>query len=146
MIVAAIAVMVYFAKQEKCDVCCRALWDKAVGDRLGRKRARDSEKRRERMNSKYVTSTANPHLDVAPTAQSSPELSVEMTAMVRSEGGVMKTDSERTPLRHKRMSTKLPKDWEKHRDEMGRRYYSNQRTNESQWEAPEGATGGSTGE
>ena len=50
-----------------------------------------------------------------------------------------------TPLRRKRTSTMLPEDWEKQCDEMGRRYYWNQQTNETQWEAPEGATGGSTG-
>ena len=43
---------------------------------------------------------------------------------------------------HARNSTQLPPDWEKHNDEEGTRYYSNQ-DGVSQWAAPAGATGGS---
>ena len=46
---------------------------------------------------------------------------------------------------HTRTSTQLPPDWNKHKDGEGRRYYSNDQTQESSWVAPEGSTGGSTG-
>ena len=45
---------------------------------------------------------------------------------------------------HTRVSTQLPAEWNKHRNENGERYYSNQQ-GESTWTAPAGATGGSTG-
>ena len=46
---------------------------------------------------------------------------------------------------HARNSTQLPPDWDKHKDDQGRKYYGNATTQESQWTAPEGSTGGSTG-
>jgi len=52
-------------------------------------------------------------------------------------------DTSKPPQHHTRDSTKLPPDWNKHNDEGGRRYYSNNSTQESSWVAPEGATGGS---
>merc|ERR1711935_929428 len=45
---------------------------------------------------------------------------------------------------HGRNSTQMPKGWDKHRDDQGNRYYSNNETEASQWTAPEGSTGGST--
>jgi hypothetical protein len=45
---------------------------------------------------------------------------------------------------HAHKSTKLPPDWNEHYDEHGRRYYTNNKTQESSWVAPEGSTGGST--
>ena len=45
---------------------------------------------------------------------------------------------------HGRNSTQMPKGWDKHRDDQGNRYYSNNETQASQWTAPEGSTGGST--
>ena len=47
------------------------------------------------------------------------------------------------PICHRRRSTQLPRNWDKYRDEEGRRYYVNGETQESQWKPPEGATGGS---
>jgi hypothetical protein len=44
---------------------------------------------------------------------------------------------------HTRDSTKLPPDWNKYNDDEGQRYYSNYKTQESSWVAPEGSTGGS---
>ena len=43
-------------------------------------------------------------------------------------------------------STQLPIGWEKHIDEHGKTYYTNKETQESQWEAPAGAMGGSASE
>ena len=48
-----------------------------------------------------------------------------------------------TPQHHTRTSTQLPPDWAKHDDDQGQRYYVNNRTSESSWTAPEGASGGS---
>ena len=45
---------------------------------------------------------------------------------------------------HARNSTKLPPDWNKYNDDEGQRYYTNDKTQESSWDAPEGSTGGST--
>jgi hypothetical protein len=45
---------------------------------------------------------------------------------------------------HARNSTKLPPDWNKYNDDEGQRYYSNGKTQETSWDAPEGSTGGST--
>jgi hypothetical protein len=47
------------------------------------------------------------------------------------------------PERHKRMFTKVPLGWNKHNDDQGKRYYSNNSTQESSWVPPEGSTGGS---
>ena len=47
------------------------------------------------------------------------------------------------PKHHSRASTRLPGDWQKHTDTTGRRYYSNNSTQESSWVAPEGSIGGS---
>ena len=44
---------------------------------------------------------------------------------------------------HKRNSTQMPPEWDKHRDDHGQRYYSNKDVG-STWTAPAGATGGST--
>ena len=46
---------------------------------------------------------------------------------------------------HRRNSTKLPLGWDKYNDDEGRRYYTQRTSGSSSWEAPEGATGGSTG-
>ena len=43
---------------------------------------------------------------------------------------------------HARNSTQMPEGWDKHRDDQGNRYYSNNETQVSQWTAPEGSTGG----
>jgi hypothetical protein len=48
-----------------------------------------------------------------------------------------------TKKHHTRDSTKLPPDWNKYNNEEGRRYYSNNNTQESSWVAPEGSMGGS---
>jgi hypothetical protein len=45
---------------------------------------------------------------------------------------------------HARVSTQLPDDWTKHTTEEGDRYYMDS-DGLTQWEAPKGATGGSTG-
>ena len=45
---------------------------------------------------------------------------------------------------HARNSMQMPPDWDKHKDDQGRWYYSNNTTQNVQWTAP-GATGGSTG-
>jgi len=42
-----------------------------------------------------------------------------------------------------RLSTEVPSDWDKHRDDKGQRYYSNSTNGTVQWGPPEGATGGS---
>ena len=47
--------------------------------------------------------------------------------------------------KHRRGSTTVPKGWDKHNDDEGRRYYTNRMSEASSWEAPEGSTGGSTG-
>jgi len=47
---------------------------------------------------------------------------------------------------HRRASTKLPKDWKKHSDGTGKRYYANKVTKESSWTAPPGSTGGTSSE
>ena len=44
-----------------------------------------------------------------------------------------------TPGHHVRKSTQLPPGWNKHNDGQGTRYYSHQDTQQSQWEAPDGA-------
>jgi hypothetical protein len=56
----------------------------------------------------------------------------------------MRTKIKTNRRHHARVSTQLPGDWTKHETEEGDRYYMD---NEgiTQWEAPEGATGGSTG-
>ena len=43
------------------------------------------------------------------------------------------------PGHHVRKSTQLPPGWNKHNDGQGTRYYSHQDTQQSQWEAPDGA-------
>ena len=48
-----------------------------------------------------------------------------------------------SPHHHTRDSTRLPPNWDKYNDGEGRRYYSNNNTQESSWAAPEGSTGGS---
>merc|ERR1712086_1158436 len=48
-----------------------------------------------------------------------------------------------SPHHHTRDFTKLPPDWNKFNDEQGRRYYSNNSTQESAWVPPEGSIGGS---
>ena len=48
-----------------------------------------------------------------------------------------------SPHHHTRTSTQLPADWDKHKSDQGQRYYVNNRTSESSWTAPEGASGGS---
>ena len=49
-----------------------------------------------------------------------------------------------SPQHHTRDSTRVPPNWNKYNDEDGRRYYSNNITQESSWVAPEGSTGGIT--
>ena len=46
------------------------------------------------------------------------------------------------PQHHNRNSTKLPLGWDKQMTDAGQRYYSNDTTQESVWNPPEGATGG----
>ena len=48
------------------------------------------------------------------------------------------------PQHHTRTSTQLPPNWNKYNTDDGHRYYTNNQTQESQWLAPEGATGGTT--
>ena len=47
---------------------------------------------------------------------------------------------------HKRNSTKLPNNWSKHKDSSGRKYYSNNTNQHSQWVPPEGSAGDSAGD
>lgn len=54
------------------------------------------------------------------------------------------TDNPQQRSHHQRDSTQLPAGWEKHLDDNGNRYYSNQADRTSSWEAPAGARGGST--
>ena len=49
------------------------------------------------------------------------------------------------PTHHSRSSTQMPDGWNKHSDDLGRRYYANN-DGVTQWVAPEGATGGSAGD
>ena len=44
---------------------------------------------------------------------------------------------------HTRNSTQLPSDWAKSQDDLGRKYYSNNATQQSSWTPPEGSIGGS---
>ena len=46
---------------------------------------------------------------------------------------------------HSRVSTQMPSGWEKHYDDEGNRFYEDVNTGETSWDAPAGATGGSTG-
>merc|ERR1712166_518568 len=46
---------------------------------------------------------------------------------------------------HKRNSTQLPDGWEKHEDEEGNRYYAEEATGMTAWDAPPGSVGGSAG-
>ena len=46
---------------------------------------------------------------------------------------------------HGRNETKLPDGWIKDYTDDGEKYYANGETGESSWDAPPGATGGSTG-
>jgi hypothetical protein len=46
---------------------------------------------------------------------------------------------------HARASTQMPSGWDKHYDEEGNRFYEDAQTGATSWDAPEGATGGSTG-
>ena len=62
---------------------------------------------------------------------------------VASVAGAVEEQEEQSGLKehHIRTSTQLPADWEKYRDDEGERYYVNNKTEESTWNAPEGSTG-----
>ena len=63
--------------------------------------------------------------------------------MKKSKAKKSATSGALTKKHHTRDSTKLPPDWNKYNDDQGKRYYSNNNTQESSWDAPEGSTGGS---
>jgi hypothetical protein len=63
-----------------------------------------------------------------------------------SAGGETKITEDDKKKPHRRASTKLPKDWKKHSDGTGKRYYANKVTKESSWTAPPGSTGGTSSE
>ena len=75
----AIAVVVYFTKQKECDACCGRLKDETVGQRRRESVARETERRKSRMDSKEVTSFVNPTLDLE-KRNAVPELGIEMTS------------------------------------------------------------------
>ena len=84
MVVAVIAVVVYYTKQDQCNACCLRLWNKSVGKRRLAKRKREADGRRSRMDSTEVTSFVNPQLDIE-MIEKTPELSVELTIVTNSE-------------------------------------------------------------
>ena len=100
---------------------------------------------------------ASPNLPPRPSMESGPnDSNVEMVGVTikrdtntKSRNKVDQVDV-KNPLdkekhkNHGRNSTQMPEGWDKHNDNQGKRYYSNNETQASQWTAPEGSTGGST--
>ena len=80
MVFVAIVVVVYLTKRKECDACCGRLKDETVGQRRRESVARETERRKSRMDSKEVTSFVNPTLDLE-KRNAVPELgSIEMTS------------------------------------------------------------------
>ena len=75
----AIAVVVYLTKQKECDACCGRVKDETVGQRRRESVARETERRKSRMESKEVTSFVNPTLD-SEKRKATPDLGIEMTS------------------------------------------------------------------
>jgi len=59
--------------------------------------------------------------------------------------GGSSTDNQLLTSSHVRSETILPSNWEKDISDPTQKYYYNNATGETAWEAPEGSTGGSTG-
>jgi hypothetical protein len=91
MVIAVIAVVVYYTKQDQCNACCLRLWNKSVGKRRLAKEKRLNEERRSRIESTDVTSFVNPQLDVE-TVEKTPELSVELTIVTNSDNVEVEMD------------------------------------------------------
>jgi hypothetical protein len=91
MVIAVIAVVVYYTKQDQCNACCLRLWNKSVGKRRLAKEKRLNEERRSRMDSTEVTSFVNPRLDIE-TVEKTPELSVELTIVTNSNNVEVEMD------------------------------------------------------
>ena len=70
--------------------------------------------------------------------------STTFTGYVRNPLDEGKQQQQQRSHHHSRDSTQLPTGWNKHKNEDGVSYYNRDGTQETQWDAPEGSTGGST--
>ena len=75
------------------------------------------------------------------------------TQWEKPSGGDVEMSQMENPLRqgatakqhHSRNSTQLPDGWDKHHDEEGNKYYADENSGETSWDAPPGSVGGSAG-
>ena len=109
---------------------------------------------------KHVTSLANPNLPpgwrVMLSSSGKPyfyHATLKLTQWEKPEGGgggvamvQMSNPMGKSKIYdHRRKSTKMPAGWDKLEDEEGNRYYAEQESGLTSWDAPPGSVGGSAG-
>jgi hypothetical protein len=165
MLVAIVATMVYYKKQKQCDAC---LGSRSHHELEEEEDGMESTDITSFTNPTLDPATANsaPHVNIEMTTtnhnSSSSEIPDDWDAHETEQGDTFyvqrgsgltqwnkpslssSSSTSSSPHHHTRDSTKLPPDWDKYNDDEGQRYYSNGKTQETSWVAPEGSTGGST--
>ena len=158
-LISAVGVIIYYKKQKQCDAfCCgRKPDDEATGagptfvsnPSLGFGSTKESDTEESAIEMTNVNIDTLSESGELPKGWESHETEEGEIFYEQKNLGVVTWDKPTKKGHHARASTHLPPGWNKHRDDEGTRYYShtvnngNGETEESTWEAPEGATGGS---
>ena len=165
MLVAVVATMVYYKKQKQCDACLRkarrshheleeeedtgnmngAGVEVFTNPSLDAATANSAQK----INIEMTTTNHSKILDdyiVHKTEEGDLYYQNRSSGLTQwDEPGSSEPDASvpsTTPQHHKRNSTQVPLGWDKQMTDAGQRYYSNDTTQESEWNPPEGSTGG----
>ena len=172
MLVTVVATMIYYKKQKQCDACLGSSSHHELEEEEEQEQEQEQDGMESANITSFTNPTLDPvtenntqHINIEmPTINhnsSESKIPDDWDAHETDEGdtfyvqrssgltqwekpsSLSSSSTSSSPHHHTRTSTQLPADWDKHKSDQGQRYYVNNRTSESSWTAPEGASGGS---